>query len=99
MQDPGGGSADSYGGRHARRRFGWLLPMRGLSFGQRFAGNAVAWGLPVLLWQGLGAGVFRRGSRLPLFLAVELPATALGVLAVAGVEHAFLRRRNGSREA
>jgi hypothetical protein len=50
-------------------------------------------------WQRLGAGVFRHGSRLPIFLAVELPATALGVLVAAGVAHAFLGRRKGARGA
>lgn len=81
----------------AKRQFRWLwhlLPRRGLTFAQRFVGVLATWGLPILVWEALSAGVFQSVSRWPLFLAIEVPATAVGALVVAALEHALLGPRS-----
>lgn len=80
----------------AKRQIGWLwhlLPRRGLTFGQRFVGVLATWGLPILVWEAISAGVFHSAQRWPLFLTIEVPATALGALVVAVLEHTIFSSR------
>jgi hypothetical protein len=68
-----------------------LLPSRERTFGQRFIGILVTWGIPILIWETLKSGVLRTPSQWSFFLTLELPATILGVLVYTVLEHVFYR--------
>lgn len=68
-----------------------LFPSRDLTFWQRFIGILVTWGCPIMIWEMLQSGVFRAPSEWPFFLSLELPATLIGVLFFAAIEHLIFR--------
>ena len=68
-----------------------LLPRRGQSFSQRYVGILVTWGVPIVILEAFQSGAFRSPSALPFFLLLEIPATLVGALIVAALEHALFQ--------
>lgn len=68
-----------------------LFPGPDLPFWQRFIGVLVTWGCPIIIWEILQSGVLSAPSQWPFFLSLELPATLIGVLFFAAVEHLIFR--------
>jgi hypothetical protein len=68
-----------------------LLPSRDRTLWQRFIGILVTWGCPIVVWEILRSGVFRAPSEWGFFLSLELPATIIGALCFAVIEHLVYR--------